>query len=70
MLITQQLQYTLLIIIHTTTTPYYRTYTGKSPAEYAKWIQNTSIWGGGIEIAVLAKHFHTGEHKYMQVPRF
>lgn len=26
-----------------------------------KWIQNSQIWGGGIELAALARHFATGE---------
>ena len=30
---------------------------GKPPAEYVKWIRDSAHWGGGIEIAVLARHF-------------
>ena len=30
---------------------------GRPPSEYCKWIQDSDQWGGGIEIAILAKHF-------------
>lgn len=30
---------------------------GKSPEEYADWIQSPEHWGGGIELAVLSDHY-------------
>ncbi|CAE7256333.1 YOD1, partial [Symbiodinium sp. CCMP2592] len=30
---------------------------GKSPEEYADWIQDPEHWGGGIELAVLSDHY-------------
>ncbi|KAL5252507.1 hypothetical protein ACHWQZ_G015327 [Mnemiopsis leidyi] len=35
---------------------------GKKREEYVKWIQNSQIWGGGIELAALARHFATEIH--------
>lgn len=35
---------------------------GKAPSEYASWIQNQQVWGGGIELAALAQHFNTEIH--------
>ena len=32
---------------------------GRPPEAYAEWIQEKEHWGGGIELAVLARHFET-----------
>ena len=37
---------------------------GKKREEYVRWIQNSQIWGGGIELAALARHFATGKFCY------
>ena len=35
---------------------------GRDPLSYAEWIQKSEVWGGGIELAVLSKHFTTEIH--------
>jgi hypothetical protein len=30
---------------------------GKSPQEYAKWVQAPNSWGGGIELLILSEYF-------------
>ncbi len=30
---------------------------GKSPSNYAKWIRETTSWGGGIELMILSDYF-------------
>ena len=30
---------------------------GQPPDSYARWITNSGHWGGGIELAILSKHF-------------
>jgi len=32
---------------------------GRSPDDYADWIQDDQHWGGGIELAVLSEHYGT-----------
>jgi ubiquitin thioesterase OTU1 len=32
---------------------------GRPPDDYAQWIKKPESWGGGIELAILAKHYQT-----------
>ncbi|KAK9785178.1 hypothetical protein WJX73_004057 [Symbiochloris irregularis] len=36
---------------------YNEAFLGKSPQEYAKWIQDPSKWGGAIELSILSKYY-------------
>jgi len=60
--ITKALRYLVGNLIISSPNDYPEAVLGKEPAEYAKWIQGAHVWGGGIEISVLAKHFNTEIH--------
>lgn len=29
----------------------------QTPAEYSKWVRQTDMWGGDIELSIFSKHF-------------
>lgn len=60
--ITKALRYLVGNLIISNPNDYPEAVLGKEPSEYAKWIQGAHVWGGGIEISVLAKHFNIEIH--------